>query len=256
MRKHKMGSSAPGILGKKLGMTQFFEEDGTVVPVTVIEAGPCRVLQVKVKDVNELPEERRTAADNRGKKLGRKERLRRADGYYAVQLGFGLRHERNCKKPSLGHSKKAGLEGGSPYFVRELRWDSLPPYAEGQDLDVSVLEGIDKVDITGMTKGRGWTGTIKRWNFQRQPMSHGTKKCHRHVGGTGRTYSTAKGIPKGKKSAGHYGVEKVSTLGLQVVGVDKDRNLLFIKGNVPGPINGHLVIRQSKRSKLSTGKKS
>lgn len=235
-----------GLLGKKLGMTQYFEEDGTVVPCTVIEAGPCRVLQVKVKDLHELPEEDRTATVNRGKRKGKSERPRRADGYYALQLGFDRRPAKTTKRPDAAHVAKAGVEDGSGfYFVKEIRTPGLPEAKRGQDLDVGVLDGIEKVDVTGITKGRGWAGTIKRWNFSRQGMSHGTKKCHRHVGGTGRTYSTAKGLPKGKKSAGHYGVERVTIQGLKIAKIDQERNLLLVQGAVPGPNNGYLIIRRS-----------
>lgn len=235
-----------GILGKKLGMTQFFLEDGTVVPCTVIEAGPCKVLQVKVKDTTELSEEHRTAFVNHGKRRGKVERKRRPDGYYALQLGFDPRPARTTKKPAAAHAAKAGVEDGAGfYFVKEIRSHRAPEAQRGDDVDLAALEGVTKVDVTGTTKGRGWAGTIKRWNFSRQGMSHGTKKCHRHVGGTGRTYSTAKGLPKGKKSAGHYGVERVTIQGLEVAKIDKERNLLLVKGAVPGPTNGYLIIRRS-----------
>nr|HMQ22539.1 50S ribosomal protein L3 [Planctomycetota bacterium] len=174
------------------------------------------------------------------------ERQRRADGYYALQLGFVQRSGARTKKPDAEHCKAAGVaDGGSYYFVREIRFDGLPEAKRGDDLTVAALEGIKKVDVTGTTKGRGWTGAIKRWNFSRQGMSHGTKKCHRHVGGTGRTYSTAKGVPKGKKSPGHYGVERVTIQGLEVVRIDAERNLLFVKGAIPGPPTGYVMIRKS-----------
>lgn len=238
--------ATPGILGRKIGMTQVFTDEGTVIPCTVIEAGPCRVLQVKVKDTSELPDADQKAVVNHGKRRGKIERQRRADGYYALQLGFGSRTSKRTSKPMAEHCKNAGVaEGGSYYFVREIRHDALPEQKRGEDLTVSVLDGIKKVDVTGTTKGRGWTGTIKRWNFSRQGMSHGTKKCHRHVGGTGRTYSTAKGVPKGKKSPGHYGVERVTIQGLEVVKIDPERNLLFVKGAIPGPPTGFVMIRKS-----------
>ena len=239
-----------GILGKKIGMTQIFAEDGTVIPCTVIEAGPCRVLQVKVKDATELPEDQQTALINRGKKKGKVERKRRADGYYALQLGFDQRSSKRTSKPEAMHAAKAGVaEGGSFYFVREMRYEALPEAKRGDDVTVADLEGIAKVDVTGTTKGRGWAGTIKRWNFSRQGMTHGTKKCHRHVGGTGRTYSTAKGIPKGKKSTGHYGVERRTIQNLDVVRIDAERNLLFVKGAIPGPVTGYVMVRKSVKSK-------
>lgn len=235
-----------GILGRKLGMTQIFAKDGTVVPITVVQAGPCRILQVKVKDITELPEGHRTALASKGKKFGHRERQRRPDGYYALRLGFDSRPLKTTKKPEQGQCKRAGVEDGHGFYLtREIRWDSLPPFEQGQDLDLSILDGVKRVDVTGITKGRGWTGTIKRWNFRRQPMSHGAKKVHRHVGGTGRTYSTGKGIPKEKKSAGHYGVERVTVQNLEVVEIDQARNLLLIKGAVPGPVNGYLMIRKT-----------
>lgn len=238
-----------GILGKKLGMTQIFKEDGEVVPVTVIQAGPCKVLQVKVKDLDELPEEHRKASINKGKKKGKTERNRRADGYYAVQLGFDERPAKNAKKPTAGHAAKAGVEGGKDfYYVRELRYDTKPELATGGEVTVADLEEIKVVDVTGITKGRGWAGSIKRWNFSRQPMSHGTKKCHRHLGGTGRTYSTAKGLPKGKKMMGHYGVDRRTIQNLELVAVDKERNLLMIRGAVPGHNEGYLTIRKAIKS--------
>ncbi len=235
-----------GILGRKLGMTQFFEEDGTVVPCTVIEAGPCRVLQVKVKSLDELPDEHRVATVNKGKRKGKTKRQRRPDGYYALQLGFASRPKKTTKQGIAGHAAKAGVEDGSGFhFIREIRADALPDVQQGADVSVDVFEGIEKVDVTGTTKGRGWAGTIKRWNFSRQGMSHGTKKCHRHVGGTGRTYSTAKGIPKGKKSTGHYGVDRRTVQGLRVAKIDSERNLLLVRGAVPGPINGFVIVRRS-----------
>ena len=162
-----------GILGKKLGMTQVFREDGEVVPVTVIEAGPCRVLQVKVKDLDELPEEHRKANINKGKKKGKSERNRRADGYYAVQLGYHDRPAKNAKKPTAGHAAKAGVEGGKDfYYVREMRYAVKPELQTGADVTVADLAEIKLVDVTGVSKGRGWAGSIKRWNFSRQPMSH------------------------------------------------------------------------------------
>jgi len=235
-----------GILGKKLGMTQMFTEDGTVIPLTVIQAGPCRVLQVKVKDTTELPEAHRTATVNKGKKLGKSERQRRPDGYYALQLGFDPRPPKTTKKPAAAHYAKAGVKDGQGfYFVKEVRWPSLPPFEQGQELDASLFEGIKYVDVTGTTKGRGYAGTIKRWNFRRQPSSHGAKKVHRHAGGTGRVYSTAKGLPKGKKMSGHYGVDRVTIQNLEVVRIDTERNLVLVRGAVPGPVNGYVVLRSS-----------
>jgi large subunit ribosomal protein L3 len=238
----------PGILGKKLGMTQFFQADGTWVPVTVVEAGPCKVMQVKVKDVQELPEEHRVATTNRGKPTdtratGKLARPRRADGYYAVQLGFDDKRERNASKAETGHAGKAGSTPKA--FIRELRMPTLPTVKQGDEIKVDVLKDIKRVDVVGITKGRGFTGTIKRWNFHRQGMSHGNSKHHRKVGGIGRTYSISKGVPKGKKMSGHYGVEQVTVHNIELVKIDAERNLLFLRGAVPGHRNGYVIVKKS-----------
>jgi large subunit ribosomal protein L3 len=245
-----------GILGKKLGMTQYFQPDGTWVPVSVVQAGPCRVLQVKVKDVAELPEAQRRATTNLGRKRGKVERPRRSDGYYAVQLGFldrrsaatspGKDQRRKClptTKPEQGHAAKAGAV--PQRFVRELRFDALPPYQQGDEVKVDSLKDVKFVDVTGTTKGRGFTGTIKRWNFHRQGMSHGNSKHHRKVGGLGRQYSISKGVPKGKRMCGHYGVERVTIQNLELMKIDPERNLLYIRGAVPGHNDGFVVVQKT-----------
>jgi large subunit ribosomal protein L3 len=235
-----------GILGKKLGMTQLFHSDGTWVPVTVVQAGPCKVLQVKSKEVAELPESDRTANGSQGKKRAAVPRPRRPDGYYGVQLGFADRPERTSTKPELGHAKKAGT--GAKYFVRELRFAEVPPYKAGDDLTVAVLKDVPRVDVVGITKGRGFTGTIKRWGFHRQATSHGNSVSHRKLGGTGRTNSTAKGVPKGKKMAGQTGVDRVTVQNLEVVKIDEERNLVYLRGAVPGHRQGYLVVKKSIKS--------
>ncbi|MBX3463024.1 MAG: 50S ribosomal protein L3 [Planctomycetes bacterium] len=243
-----------GILGKKLGMTQIFQDDGTVVPVTVVRAGPCRVLQVKMATAAEHPEGHKTATGNGGKKRGKQTRPRAADGYYAVQLGFDDKPARVCTKPELGAARKAGLEQGKR-FVREFRLAAAPAQKPGDDVTVAVLEGVPHVDVTGTTKGRGWAGTIKRWSFSRQPTSHGNSVNHRTGGGLGRQHSISSGVPKGKRMAGHYGVEKVTVQRLQVVKVDTARNLVYLRGAVPGHNNGYLVLRKTvKNERLITDK--
>lgn len=232
-----------GILGKKLGMTSLFKEDGTQVPVTVIQAGPCKVTQVKVKAASELAEDRRTATTNLGKKRGKIARPRRADGYYAVQLAFDARPERTETKPVLGHLKKAGAVAS--YFTREIRWESLPPYKEGDELKLEVLKDIKTVDITGVSKGRGFTGTVKRWGFNRQPQGHGNSRAHRRPGSNGRNFSISKGVPKGKRGPGHFGVALRTQQNLDVVKIDEGRNLLYVRGAVPGHREAYLVIRKS-----------
>lgn len=238
------GRRCLGLLGKKLGMTQIFLDNGTCVPVTVVQAGPCKVMAVKMVTAAEHPEGHRTASINRGKKGGRTPRPRAGDGYYAVQLGFDDRAARLCTKAELGHGKKAGLDGGKR-LVREFRLDAAPTQKPGDEVTVALLDGVTHVDITGTTKGRGWAGTIKRWNFQRQPTSHGNSLNHRTGGGLGRNYSISKGVPKGKRMAGHYGVEQVTVQKLQVVKLDKERNLVFLKGAVPGHVNGYVMLKQT-----------
>jgi large subunit ribosomal protein L3 len=237
-----------GILGKKLGMTQLFREDGTCVPVTVIQAGPCKVLQVKTKAVDELPDEHRGASQNLGKKRGKVSRPRRPDGYYAVQLGFDPKPERRTAKPELGHLAKSG--SGPLRFVRELRFQVVPKWKQGDEVKVDTLDGVPKVDVTGITKGRGFTGHVKRHNFSRQGMSHGNSKHHRKPGSIGRAGSISKGVAKGKKMAGHYGVERVTIRAVDVVKIDSERNLLYVRGAVPGHINSYLIVRRSPKSDI------
>jgi large subunit ribosomal protein L3 len=234
-----------GILGKKLGMTQLFQPDGTWIPVTVVQAGPCKVLQVKCKDVAELPDSDRVAAPSRGKKRGKAERPRLADGYYGVQLGFDDRPERTSTQPEMGHFKKAG--SGAKRFVRELRFEALPPYKQGDDLTVAVLKDVPRVDVSGVSKGRGFTGTIKRYGFHRQAAAHGNSVSTRKLGGTGRTNSISKGVPKGKKMPGHSGNDRVTVHNLEVVRIDEERNLIYLRGAVPGHRHGYLVVRKSNK---------
>ncbi|HEX5050197.1 MAG TPA: 50S ribosomal protein L3 [Planctomycetota bacterium] len=249
-----LGSATLGILGKKLGMTQIFQEDGSCVPVTVVQAGPCRVLQVKMATAAEHPEGHRQASVNLGKKRGRQSRPRAADGYYAVQLGYDDKPARVCTKAELGGAKKAGLEHGKR-FVREFRLAKAPTQKPGEDVTVAVLAKTSHVDVTGTTKGRGWAGTIKRWGFSRQPTSHGNSVNHRTAGGLGRHQSISKGVPKGKKMAGHYGVEKVTVQRVEVVKIDEARNLVYLRGAVPGHNNGYLVLRKTVKNERDVAHK-
>lgn len=238
------GTNTIGLLGKKLGMTQIFQPDGTCVPVTVIQAGPCKVLQVRMATGNEHPEGHRTATNNLGKKRGKQNRPRSGDGYYALQLGFDQKPARTTSKAELGNAKKAGLEGGMR-FVKEFRLDKAPTQKAGDEVTVQVLDGVKFVDVTGVTKGRGWAGTIKRYKFSRQPTSHGNSLNHRTGGGLGRQHSISSGVPKGKRMAGHYGVEQVTMQRLAVVKIDAERNLVFVKGAVAGHVNGYVMLKQT-----------
>jgi len=232
-----------GILGKKLGMTQIFQADGTWIPVTVVQAGPCTVLQVKVTDPAELPEEQRKASTNLGKKRGKHARPRRADGYYAVQLGFDDKREKSASKPELGHAGRVDATAKS--FVRELRFDELPPYKPGDQIRLDALKDVERVDVTGTTKGRGFAGAIKRWGFAKQATTHGNSLNHRRYGGIGRQYSTHHGVPKNKRMSGHYGVEQRTVQNLKVVQIDEERNLIYLRGAVPGHRSSYLILRKS-----------
>ena len=206
------------ILGKKIGMTQIFLADGRLVPVTVVEAGPCVVTQIKTKET---------------------------DGYEAVQVGFGELAEQRAKKlknkPELGHFAKAGV--AATRYLRELRLDDITPYTVGQAIKCDVFAEGDKVDVSGITKGHGYTGTIQRWNMHTGPMAHGSK-YHRGVGSLSANSDPSR-VFKNKKMAGQYGHEKVTIQNLEVVRVDAERNLLLIKGAVPGPNGGLLLVRNA-----------
>lgn len=202
-----------GILGIKLGMTQVFLEDGTALGVTVIQAGPCKVTQVR-------------SVEN--------------DGYEAVQLGYGLSKPKNTTKAELGHYAKAGLEA-APQFVAELPLTGEAP-AVGSNITVSVLDGVKKILVRGTTKGRGFAGTIKRHNFQRGRETHGNVN-HRAPGSAGSHTYPARTIP-GKKLPGHYGNASNTTRNLQLVKIDVENNLLYVRGAVPGPINGHVIVEK------------
>jgi large subunit ribosomal protein L3 len=227
-----------GILGRKVGMTQIYDEKGACIPVTVVQAGPCHVLQVRTKE---------------------------RDGYEAVQLGFLDKPRRLASRSERGHvakleskrSKKlatAGVQapdkaGSEPLrFIRELR-GPVGEAAVGAQITVDALEGVKAVDVTGLTKGRGFSGAMKRHNFAGQRATHGVKKVHRHMGGTGALAANRGGgrMKKGKKMPGRYGHERVTIRNIDLVRVDKDNNLLLIRGAVPGPNGSYVVIRETNR---------
>ena len=206
------------IVGKKIGMTQVFTPDGRLLPVTVIEAGPVTVVQKKTCQ---------------------------KDGYEAIQVGFDVypeaRAEKLVNKPLKGHFKKAGV--APTRRLREFRMDDCAPYEVGQVIKADVFAEGERVDITGISKGHGFTGAIYRWNQHTGPMKHGSK-YHRGVGSMGAN-STPSRVFKNKHMPGHYGVEKVTILNLAVVRVDAERNLLLVRGAVPGPNGGYLTVRDS-----------
>ncbi len=204
-----------GIIGKKIGMTQIFDEKGNVIPVTVVAAGPCVVVQKK------------TVAK---------------DGYDAVQLGFSEIEDRKLTKPAKGHFTKAGV--AFKRYLKEFRLEDCASLNVGDIVKADTFEVGEKVDVTGMTKGRGFSGVIKRWGCHRLRMSHGTGPVHRQVGSMGANSDPSR-VMKNKKMAGQYGNEKVTTLNLDVVKIDKENNLLAIKGAVPGSRGGIVYIRNT-----------
>lgn len=224
-----------GILGRKVGMTQIFDEKGAAIPVTVIQAGPCHVLQIRTPE---------------------------RDGYEAVQLGFEDKPRRLARRSERGHvgpleSKRgkkraaAGVEAPDKAdcepkrFVRELK--GAAEGAElGQEVTVKTLDEVKRVDVTGTSKGRGFSGVMKRHNFHGQRASHGVKKVHRHAGGTGMSASPSR-LFKGKRMAGQYGNARVTSRNLELVGIDEENGLLLVRGAVPGPNGGFVVVRETNK---------
>ena len=203
------------LIGKKIGMTQIFDEKGKVVPVTVVEAGPCVVSQVKTVET---------------------------DGYTAIQMGYGDVKPKHVTKPLQGHFKKADV--APKRVLKEFRFDDCSAYELGQVIKADVFETGDKVDVTGKSKGKGYAGVIKRWNFARLKESHGTGPNARHGGSMGACSSPSR-VWKGKKMAGHLGAEKVTVQTLADVKIDAEDNLIAIKGAIPGANGGYVVIKDS-----------
>lgn len=200
------------VLGKKIGMTQVFSEDGKLIPVTVVEAGPMVVTQLKTKE---------------------------NDGYEAVQVAYGEVKEKKVNKPMRGHFAKAGV--GFKKHVREFRVEDPAAYTLAQEIKVDIFEAGEKVDAIGTSKGKGFQGTIKRHNQSRGPMSHGSH-YHRGPGSMGAASDPSR-VFKGKKLPGHMGAKRVTVQNLEIVKVDAEKNLLLIKGAIPGPKKGLVVIR-------------
>lgn len=207
-----------GLIGRKIGMTQLFDENGKVIPVTVVEAGPCTVVQKKTIE---------------------------NDGYEAIQVGFGDVKVQRVNKPMAGHFKKADV--APKKVLKEFRLENIADVNVGDILKADVFAAGDRVDVVGTSKGKGTAGVIKRWNFSRLKETHGTGPVHRHGGSLG-VIDPAR-IFKGKKMAGHLGSEKVTVQNLDIVKVDVENNLIAIKGAIPGPKNGIVVIADSVKSK-------
>ena len=203
-----------GIIGKKIGMTQIFDETGNMIPVTVIAAGPCVVTQKKTAE---------------------------KDGYDAVQLGFGEVKEKHLTKPEKGHFDKAGVSYKK--YLKEFRLDDCSAVNVGDTITAETFAAGEKVDVTGITKGHGYTGAIKRWNLHKLRMTHGVGPVHRQSGSMG-VIDPAR-IFKNKKMAGQYGNEQVTVLNLKVVKIDAEKNLIAVKGAIPGAKDGIVFIRDS-----------
>ena len=207
-----------GIIGRKVGMTQIFEDSGTAVPVTVIQAGPCPIVQLKTQE---------------------------KDGYQAVQLGFGEQKESRTNSPKRGHLAKADVE--SAQVLREFRVQSLEDVSVGNIVDASVFSEGELVDVTGTSKGHGFTGVVKRWKFAGGRKSHGGEQDLRRPGSIGAS-ATPSRVFKGKRMAGRHGAKRHTVQNLPVIQADPERNLLVVKGAVPGPPNGLLLIRRASKA--------
>ena len=203
-----------GILGRKLGMTRVFADDGAITPVTVIQAGPCPVLQIKTTD---------------------------NDGYEALQLGFDEIPERKVNKPAKGHQEKVG----KGYFrhLREMRCEGTAEYELGQEITVDIFTPGEKVKVTGTSKGKGFQGVMKRWNFAGQRASHGAEKVHRSGGSIGHATFPGK-VFKGKKMAGHMGDRRVTYKNLEIVDIRLEDNVILVKGQVPGAKGSLVMVRK------------
>ncbi len=212
------------IIGKKVGMTQIFDAEGKVIPVTVIEAGPCVVTQIKTVE---------------------------KEGYNAIQLGFEDVQERKLNKPALGHLKKAG--DALKKYLKEFRLQDCSTFQVGDVLGADVFAEGDYVDVTGISKGKGFAGVIKRWNAGRSPMSHGAGPMHRHQGSMGACSDPSK-IMKGKMMPGHLGNEQVTVQNLDVVKVDTELNMIAVRGAIPGPKGGIVYLKDTvKKNPVAKG---
>ena len=206
-----------GVIGRKVGMTRIFEQDGKSIPVTVIEVEANRVTQIKTKDT---------------------------DGYTAIQVTTGSKKASRLTKPEAGHFAKAGVEAGRGLWEFRIDDADIANYSVGSEVKVELFNDVKKVDVTGISKGKGFAGSVKRWNFRTQDMTHGNSRSHRVPGSTGQNQTPGR-VFKGKRMCGHLGNVKVTVQALEVVRVDAERNALLVKGAVPGAINGTVVVKPS-----------
>ena len=204
------------LLGKKIGMTQMFDEKGNLRPVTVLEVGPCHVMQVRTAE---------------------------KEGYWAVQIGFEDRKRKKAKKPQLVQARALGLEPKK--FVREICLQEKPEVKAGEDLNLELFKNVRMVDIAGTSKGKGFAGVMKRWGFKGAPASHGASKIHRSPGSIGGSSDPSR-VFKGTKMPGHLGAQKCTVRNLRILRIDSERNLLVVEGAVPGPKGGYLVVSLSR----------
>lgn len=211
------------IIGKKVGMTQIFDENGHVIPVTVIEAGPCVVAQKKTIE---------------------------NDGYVSVQLAYGEVAEKKLSKPELGHLKKAGISARK--HLKEFKLDNAAELEVGAEIKVDTFAAGDHVDVTGISKGHGYQGVIKRWNAQRTPTTHGGGPVHRHAGSMGSSSDPSR-IFKGKIGAGQMGVEQVTVENLDIVKVDEELNMIVVRGAIPGPKGGIVYLKNTVKNFKAKG---
>ena len=234
-----------GILGRKVGMTQVFDpETGVATPVTVVEAGPCKVLQLRTEEVDGYSavqlgflDKKRPAKDRRSRQS---QAARSERGHVA-----NIKSKRGASLAAQGVEVAAKAECEPKKFIREIRGE-VGEVTVGQDIDVSTLEEVARVDVSGISKGRGFAGVMKRHNFSGQRASHGVKKCHRHAGGTGMSAWPSRTF-RGKRMAGHYGASRVTVRNLGLHKIDVENNLLLIKGAVPGPSGGYLIIKETNK---------
>ena len=206
-----------GLLGRKVGMTQIYREDGKSVPVTVLECGPCTVLLVRTED---------------------------RDGYHAIQLGFDDKKRKSATQADRGHARKVNAE--PKRYIREVRQQGPVDVAEGATLTVELFSDVKRVDVTGTSKGRGFTGVIKRHGFRGLRATHGVKRMHRHPGSSGPSADPSRTL-KGVRKPGHHGHARSTVRNLEVVKIDPAHNLLLLKGAVPGPNGGYLTIRKTNK---------
>ena len=206
-----------GVIGRKVGMTRIFEQDGKSIPVTVIEVEANRVTQIKTKDT---------------------------DGYTAIQVTTGSVKASRLNKPEAGHFAKAGVEAGRGLWEFRLDDADIANYSVGSEVKVELFNDVKKVDVTGTSKGKGFAGSVKRWNFRTQDMTHGNSRSHRVPGSTGQNQTPGR-VFKGKRMCGHLGNVQVTVQALEVVRVDAERKALLVKGAVPGAINGTVVVKPS-----------